>query len=80
MIDDACVKSVQEWFIAVARDVLHFCALFDTKDVLQVLDEASTRSSLDAQLQFLEAHKSYMLMNLDIFMLAFQKVRSRPQC
>jgi hypothetical protein len=73
-LNEACVKSCQEWFIAVSR-LKHRPHLL--MNLLQVLDEAAKLPTKSSQLQFLEANKLYMVAALDIHEFAFQKVSTR---
>jgi len=73
-LNEACVKSCQEWFIAVSHLKHRPPSLIN---LLQVLDEAAKLPTKSLQLQFLDANKAYMVAALEIHAIAFRKVSTR---
>jgi hypothetical protein len=73
-LQDACIESCQEWFIAVSIGY-HLCVSdVSNHPSLQVLGESAKRLSDESRLQFLEANKLYMLDSMEVCMLTFHGV------
>lgn len=75
-LQDACIESCQEWFIAVSIRCYLSVSNISDHPSFQVLDEFAKCPSKELRFQFLEANRSYMLESMQVYMLTFHGVWS----